>query len=829
MREQARSGKAGRRREKRRPRSGRLVLLAAPLGVLMLLSTGPAAQAAADGRLRAAAPAPALAPAGLSLAAAGSGSPAADRPDDPPLGVSLQTLSGEASGAIRIAGQPVRDTRLDTNGLYVAVLDRSTRAVAESGTVPRGQAGVAQLTSIARKWSGSDKYLMIVSGSRGLPAGDVAAMSALTGLLGGTGLSDAQQSQLRDSQPFSLLGVAGGAPGGMWSNIANGADGVRGDMQGYLQVNSGTNLYGFVSPNFPTFDTASDGLQPERNVITFNHASYPVKLRDVDYGFTAGFQILSVDSLTLRVISNEVLPTNGPPFPEALDNKLATALARASTTTSPAGTGHPPLLFIQSIGHPQGHWPGWTRAADIIQRLGGNRLAFNGLNGTTDDYTLVGSLQSGSSAVEASAALGQPGPFVGSLARTRDYSFQPDSAGPPHGVNTQLIDISYQTPKPFPPFDGAAQLAETYIGRKLMLCTAAEPTCDIRKLYYQLFQGHSWLQDAIDLNSAALNYPGAGHGFTEQEYGEVREELRVEISAVNRVRNYFEALEKPFGLAAQPGRIDLDTVGNEVLRAVSPPNNDKTSWTLGLIGKIAALGGFLPPPANGIAAGLSAGFALGAYLSAANGTSQLGLAVTARASELGKRLRQQMLDADDSLTGLALLIVSDDGKLTSTAAKLTTGDWRLPQTDTQALAQISLAARRWFAEQLVPLAFPWLIRGTPPPVGPGDANGLSCGYLSDQGMFQFHPWHDMPRNAQIRAVEAWTTDGKAIQPSYFFARVGFEEASASPSPGLANLLFNPENPSTGALGMNLLSFLSPRVFGRLRNADDTTLDCNLFR
>lgn len=35
------------------------------------------------------------------------------------------------------------------------------------------------------------------------------------------------------------------------------------------------------------------------------------------------------------------------------------------------------------------------------------------------------------------------------------------------------------------------------------------------------------------------------------------------------------------------------------------------------------------------------------------------------------------------------------------------------------------------------------------------------------------------------------------------------------------MLFNPENPRTETLGRNKLDFMSPRVFGPLRNVNDT--------
>jgi hypothetical protein len=759
-------------------------------------------------------------------------SPPADnspvRPQDPPIGVPIQTLSGDADGAIRIDDQPVKDTR-DRNGIFVAVLDRRTRAVVESGTVPRGDAGMAQLNGIADKWSGTDGYLMIVSGVRGsIQTTAVAtAFNKLAMKLGSPELTAEQRDDLRTALPFSIIGIPGGASGSAWVYIADQShDAFAGNMSGYLQLNTATNMYNFVSPQDPTFNTDVAGAPSDGNIIEFNGAQYRANL---PAGSPDGFQLLVVDPLSGKMLENLALPTDT----QSQTHLFADELERAANFARVVGhnpSGLPPLVFVQSIGHPKDNFPEWDWAANEIDRLGGNRLAFLQVDGT-GDYSLVGGPTSGRRAVEAGAVLGQPGPLIGVVARDHHFTFQPVTAGPPGSVNTELVNITYQPATTFPAFGTPGPAAaETYIGIKLKLCPSAATTCPIRAKYYTDFQG-AWQQYATDLNSTDLNYPGDGHGFTADEYGGVRTQLQKEFSAVNRVRTYFAALQGVFEKAGQQGRIDLDTIGNEIYRAVSPPGDgDTTSYTLGLIGKIATLGAALPPPANAVAEGIAASFAIGAYITQKNDTS-LADAVRVKANSLTTQLRQRMIDSAESMTNLTMIIVSDYGKLTSVADKLTSPGWALPGDLASSLASIGLGAKQWFAEQLVPVAYPWLVRGTPPPVGPTTFKGLSCSENNPYGgRDQYHPWSNMPAKAEMRVIQGWGSDKKTYSPTFAFAHAFAKytwTTGNSPPASLADLLFDPVNERTGTLGLNHLQFLSPRFFGPLKNANDTALRCDL--
>lgn len=762
--------------------------------------------------------------------------PVAGRPNDPPAGVPIETLSDAADGAVRINGAPVRDVT-DRNGDFVTVIDRSTRAVVESGTVPRDD-GMAQLKQIAEHWSAGDKltrYLMVVSGAHGVDRfGTVDKLNAVVLAMGGRALNGNESSSLLVHGRFSVVGIPGGGAGGAWQVFDSGQpNSSKGDIQGYLRVNTATNLYDLVVPDTATFATSAEGSPAGQNTVTVSRTlndktEYRAALPD---GAVDGFQILVLDALTLQMVSNEAVPTNGPGDVTTQQNELRRKLQEASWITS---SGTEPLVIVQSIGHPHGASPNWaqgpgdTLGADLwIEKFGGNRLAFDALSATSD-YTLVGGPAAGRSAAEASSVLSVPGPLVGSLGRSRDLTLQVVSAGPREGVNTELVNIANQAPEAFPAFttDGT-RAAETVIGKALNLCTADEATCPVRPQYY-LQYSRNWNTLALDL--ANLTAPTQPQGFTADDFRSVKSTLTPELSAVSQMKTYFQELQKPFTEAAQQGGVDLAVLGNAVYDAAGGSPADTTTPTyLTIISKAALLGTFLGPPASAVASGISASFGIAAYLTTKSGQAQLAddlqlqAGVRVQALALARQTQDRLDAAARSTTNLALAFLGDHGKLMAAMQKLPTPGWRLPPDTGTAVASLKQASQQWFAETLVPAVYPRFNRGTPPPGGPGDANGLSCTAYRflDRFPYQKHPWSSQPANAQIRTTEGFQAGGTPQLASYFFSRVGTDDAS--PPSSLTNMLFT--STSAGGLGLNTLDFISPRVFGPLRQVNDTA-PCN---
>jgi hypothetical protein len=413
-------------------------------------------------------------------------------------------------------------------------------------------------------------------------------------------------------------------------------------------------------------------------------------------------------------------------------------------------------------------------------------------------------------------------------------SLQPVVAGPSGGVNDDLVALAYQNPTPFPSFNLGGQpstegqlRAQTYIGKQLRLCPDSAVTCYVRKAYY-LHYGNAWPTKYTDLT--LLAYPGTSADFSEADFNRVKSTLEPEFSAVSQVKAYFEDLQKPFDKLTEPGRLDLKALGDQIYNSLPQPSKDATSFGLALLGKIASLGGFAAPPVSALAAGVSAAFGLAAFLTDDHGAPNIpNEEVLVQAAKLAGQMQQQMFAASDSMVGLGMIFVSDYGKLMGAFNQLNTPEWEIPPNPAESLSKISLAARQWFAESLVPVAFPWLIRANPPtPPGPSTANQVDCSAVEAGYLEHWNPWINQPASAQMHAVDSWGT-----WPStslYFFSRSPqiTEERANAPAQSIADLLFNPINPTTGSLGVNQLDFLSPHFFGAIHVANNRGSSCDLY-
>jgi hypothetical protein len=748
----------------------------------------------------------------------------AARPNDPPIGVPLQTLTTNPDGGVLLDAKPVPYT-YDRNGIFVVAINRATRAIVESGTTPRYPVGLTQLTDISKQYSGTDGYIMIVSSSKGV---DPSAIGQLNGLARGLGAPDfsAQDlSKISSGLPFSIVGIPGGAANSAWTNVAQKAnDGLNGNITGYLQYNTKDNLYGYVNTDLLTFNTqASSG--PMSNTISFAGKNYPVSLAGA---FNAGFDVMGVDGLTGQVLSEGYgSGTNGSGYDTQYQQAFAEVIKQTIDLNVPRSSGRPVLVFIQSISHPAGVAPGWSNAANLIASLGGNPLDLLKLDGTSG-FSFVGSVTSKGAAVEASDVSGQPGPLVGVLARTHDYTYQPVIAGPAGGINTDLISITNQAPQAFPPFTPSQSAAETAIGRELRLCSDSGP-CSVRNAYYLSYQD-DW--GVLLTQLGRLTYPTTAKDYSSPDFDAVKVQLEKEFAAVARVKTYFTALQAPFLGASQGDRLDLKSIGDAVYNSVAPPpGNTATPYLLGLLGKIAALGGILPPPANGIAAGVSASFALGAYLTQPDGAPVLADVVRLRADQLVGAFKSRMDTAAANLVHVALVDVSDYGKLMAVYDHLNQPGWQLPSDPAESITAMTLGVKQWLAQQLVPVAYPWLIRANPSVSagGPKTANGVTCKAV-EAGYFEtWNTWINQPANAQYQAVDSWGPAGK-VTSLFWFSRTPqiTEERSNAPTQALADLLFNPPNPRTGTLGLNPVTFYTPQVFGPVHLANNGGSSCNFW-
>lgn len=749
-------------------------------------------------------------------------------PPDPPIGASLNTIGNGSGGAIVIDGQAYGAS---ASGSAYAVLERTTRKVVESGSVQNDDAGVAKLAGLAATYGGGSnymKFMMIVSGRFGMPVAQQPAFAQLVKSIGVTRLGEENFVALRDGQQFSLIGIPGAPQGAGTVRIPGGySSPTSGAISGYLQKNQaidadGAPLYDFVSPEHPSFDTRAPGGTATANTMVVNGTRYSASLND---GATAGLHLVVLESLTLKTLSNLVVKTNGPEGDRKLQAEAGPLIK--ATINRPGG----PTVLVQSVGKPKGAGPEWAGVVGALGQLGANRQLVNALDGTTE-YALVSRLGSEQPPAESSTAYDHgsyvapeypPARLVGVLARTRTSTFEPNvtstptAANPEGAVNIGLINLVYQPAQGWPELapgakTGEAAAAQAFICKALNFCQAANSCPDLRSCFWQKY-GADW---AVKLGVLGpLQYPGKDQGFEEPVFTAVKQELLKEIAAVANVQHYLAALQEPLDRTAGRSYVDLQDIGKKVWDSVQPPPADNsTSWTLGLIGKAVAIGGFAPPPVSSAAAGLSAAFGLASYLSNKTGQPILGSEIKAKTSALANELYDRVELARKETAALGMLIVSDYGKLTS-ANQHIDSDWSLPDNPAVMANTLRTASQQWFYEALIPTAYPYLIRGNGT-----NARNLDCQMVDRRG------WPNQPDSDQMLATVGYDNSGNPIKAIFFFTTgIG---GGSSPAGSLGDDMFRPRTgPQTG-LGIEKLSFFTPRVFGgKIAHAVSGSYTCQL--
>jgi hypothetical protein len=760
-------------------------------------------------------------------------------PNDPPIGVTLDTLG--ADGAIVIDGTGYGGSGEESRLAYV-VLERTTRAVVESGNVIGDGEGISTLAEKVKQFSSPSnalRYVMIISGRKSPPPGNAGSFFALLRRLGVPLLSPSQVEDLDRRGPFSIIGIPGAPAGAATVRIPGRPDPEQpsGAITGYLAKSAATSIdgspvYDYVSPQHPAFDTRAPGSDATTNVMTLGGKAYTAKLVGAD---TAGFHVVTFDSLTLRVLVNEAIATNSTspqtdrPVQAKVANMLKTWLESPSAQSGPA---QPDItVLVQTIGKPKAAGPEWQGIVDQLARLGANRQLVNALDGTTE-YALVGGINSPVPPAEASTAYDHgpypapnypPARLVGALDRTRSSTFEPivsstpTAQNPAGGVNLGLIKVAYQRLQSWPelapgePRDQASA-AQAFICDKLNFCQASNSCPDVRSCYWQKYGADWGLKHSI---LAALGYPGTDKGFSERTFVAVKAQLLREIAAVANVEDYLSKLQAPFDRSATRGYVDLQAIGKKIYDAVQPPPIDNsTSSTLNLISKIAKLGEVAPPPGGNVASGLSAAFELGAFLSDKQGQPILGSEIQVKTSELATQLLDRFDLARKELAGIGQLIVSDYGKLTDANTQVDS-DWSLPADPTVASDALRTATQQWFYEALVPVAYRYLIRGNA-----FNAKALDCGDSSAAG------WPHQPDQDQMQATVGYNTNGKPITAVFFFTKGIY--GGSSPPGGVFDNLFTPKPPTGNGLGIEKLTFFTPSVFnGQIQHAVNHTKSCEL--
>ena len=156
-------------------------------------------------------------------------------PNDPPIGVPIDTLGD--NGVIVIGDK----TYGGGSGSSYVVLERTTRTVVESGSVPYGSAGLAKLNDLAANYGGGRnymRYLMIVNGRYGAPADQLDGFASLLKKLGAAPPTVDDVASLKLQAAYSVIGIPG-APAGAATTWIPSPSTIHGSLTGYLQVEPG--------------------------------------------------------------------------------------------------------------------------------------------------------------------------------------------------------------------------------------------------------------------------------------------------------------------------------------------------------------------------------------------------------------------------------------------------------------------------------------------------------------------------------------------------------------------------------------------------------------
>ncbi|HEX8752614.1 MAG TPA: hypothetical protein VF731_04280, partial [Solirubrobacterales bacterium] len=733
-------------------------------------------------------------------------------PADPPIGASLETLAS-AGGAINVAGKPLEGTGAGGVTLSYGFLDRSNRmpatscltSVPRTGNVPATAAGVKTLEKLLADCP-EDRYLLILDSARGV-GGVADAVAGLLAKIGSGPLSAADRSALSE-RAFSAIGVPGAPAGGAFLNLGqqtstNAAKPRRvGALSGYLEQGTATKEYGFVFPDYVSYNTHASSTATS-NTMTIGANSYSATLPEG----SAGFHLVIVDPASLRVL------TEAPPAPWEEESDVNVAWPTA--TGNPAEdqklleglAGYirqnvferPGLVFLQSIGNPKPTAPAWDEVAKLIEELGGSRTVFDELDGS-GGYAFVGGAGVAGPLVSSVPLTRNPseGQLSGVLLRTRRAGFTPGPTEQGSGAGAELLRIAFQPSQPFPAFASAGEkAADAYIARQLFGETV-DPA-DVRAQYY-LHWGVDWVNKNQQMKSE-VPYPGeAKCGCKQAEFDAVKARLGQEITKLADVKQWIGRMEG--ALDPSQSAFNLVEISRKISEQVRPPDRPTTALGYEMLAGVFQLVSKASPEASGPASAAAAmmNFFAG-IMTAGDGGPVLG-EISSKTSELGSKLFDRFELARTGLNGAGMIVASDWGKLQA-LAKLATGAWRIDDP-TVIRTVVNKSSKRWFYAELMKTA--WVMWELPV----GNAREWDCLVGNADAWATKYPFASEPESGQYRAA---TGIQSSLKPSTIVRALGVrttfqyrksveDDSARPPAAELTNPLFeaanlSPESPKLG--------------------------------
>ena len=252
-------------------------------------------------------------------------------------------------------------------------------------------------------------------------------------------------------------------------------------------------------------------------------------------------------------------------------------------------------------------------------------------------------------------------------------------------------------------------------------------------------------------------------GFTRAEYSTMRTEFTTaEWPAVDRVGELMDDLWSPFGSTSTGNYVDIQGISSSIEAAVNPPANNTTSKALAtvqdILGIISSAAGFAAldrrahtarspsavphqnepqpvPTAVGATAGvLSGAFGIASIWTADSGGNKVLGKIQTSAQNLSDQAASAVEDSQLGLERLRELLVSDYGKLTTTANFANESIPWNSQQQSAAVTSLITSTRQSAYNALIPIAYPSLLctPGKQVPTNPSSFNQVT-GFSGNPG------------------------------------------------------------------------------------------------
>ncbi len=601
------------------------------------------------------------------------------------------------------------------------------------------------------------------------------------------------QRDSTDGDSFTVIGVHGLQAGQAWRESATQTGAQDGAISGYLTrgtdkdsvtnytvINGGSTQYEAVETCAPPSCDVQVGYPDDPNVRT-----YPASAAN-------GFQIVEVDRTTLDPILNLTVTT----AQELLD-ALSSNGGQQHVGHFVGAMDDQRLIIIRSVGDGILSGPASTSLLQYIDQLGGTpELLVDAITGKFK-YALVGAATNlpwrNPSALESSTEIpGTPpadpsspggvteesGDISGVLARDRYGLYAPLAGDPVSTSNSELYQILYQQPTPWP---WAGDPALPYIANALGLYSNP----DVRSAYGNT--NLPWTSLQTELSNLTCTAPTlCGPNFEA-----VKAELEKEFTWVPTVYNLVHNVLEPYEEGGD-NAFDVEKVYDDVKASVPVPDTDTVSmgWWDIVTGVMKLAAGALKDvgaPELAAAAGIAGAVGgLATRVMQPNGNAAPADTLTSTATGLATQLNDQVLTYETWVNNqMEPILLGDYGKLKAVGTNArgnSAWDWESQTTaavvtalrgNTRASAYAALLPKVWPGYNLKPATV-----GVPQPAN--DVKMLACDWPDDaQGQHQYpfagataqnQFWFSPQAGTQFQAVTSFQ-DGARVDQAWTFAQL----------------------------------------------------------